>query len=85
MSLQLLEEANKVKSTYVPGDLLLSVVTQVFQKHRFPLRQRLVDDLMAEASLDDQDMYYDAEILKKRVVEHLKERKRHLLLHVSDC
>lgn len=43
---QLLEEANKVKSTYLPGDIMLEVVTQLFLKHRFPFRQYHLERMM---------------------------------------
>ena len=78
--IQILAHANISKSTYLPQDTLVAVVTELLNKHNFPFRPNIMDDLMLQAALDDKETYYDPDMLRHAAVNLLKAWKRQLLL-----
>jgi len=76
-------EINRTKSTYLPGEAYRLVISNLFKKHKFPFRDNLINRIMEKARLDDNDMYFDAEILRIASVKLLEDRKRHLLLDLK--
>ena len=80
---QMVTEANKVHSTYLPGEIYAGVLVSLFQKYQYPFRQKLIDAILDSACLDDSQMFYNPDVIKKAAVDRLKARRRHSLLDLN--
>lgn len=74
--LQTQSQANQTQSSYSPKELYLQVVQTVFRQFNFPYTDKLLNDILAGAALDDNEVYYDADILRTKVVHVLKDDRQ---------